>query len=67
MHVIIICKFHEDPTKNEEATLFTMSIMAIFDNQEDITLPLLVRSDPFSNLSEILCISLLSARFMKEK
>ena len=29
MHVIIICKFHEDPTKNEEATLFTRSIIAI--------------------------------------
>ena len=25
MYVIIICKFHEDPTKNEEASLF-MSI-----------------------------------------
>ena len=29
MHVIIICKFHEDPTENEKATLFTSSIMAI--------------------------------------
>ena len=27
MHVIVICKFHSDPTKNEEATLITMSII----------------------------------------
>ena len=24
MHVIVICKFHEDQTKNKEATLFTV-------------------------------------------
>ena len=39
--------------------------MAIFDNQGHVTLPLLVRSDPFSNLSEILSMSLLYASFMK--
>ena len=32
IHVINIYKFHEDPTKNNEATLFKTSIMAIFDN-----------------------------------
>ena len=42
MHVIIICKFHEDPTKNEDAMLFTRSIMAVFDNQGDVTLSMLV-------------------------
>ena len=65
MHVIVICKFYEDPTKNEEATLFTRSIMATFENQGDVTLPLLVRSNPFSNSSEILSMSFLSASFMK--
>ena len=39
--------------------------MAIFDNQGHVTLPLLVRSDPFWNSFEILCMSLLSASFMK--
>ena len=29
MHVIVICKFHEDPTKNG-ATLITKVIMAVF-------------------------------------
>ena len=29
MHVIVIFKFHEDTIKNEEATLFTGSIMTI--------------------------------------
>ena len=23
MHAIVTCKFHEDPTKDEESTLFT--------------------------------------------
>ena len=38
--------------------------MAIFDNQGDVTV-IVVRSDPFSNSSEILCISLLCASFMQ--
>ena len=32
--------------------------MALFDNQGDLTLSLLVRSDPFTNSPEILCMSL---------
>ena len=39
--------------------------MTIFDNQGAVTLPLLVQSDQFSNSSEILCMSLLYASFMK--
>ena len=43
MNVIVICKFHEDLTKkSEEVTLFIRLIMTIFNNQGDITLPLLV-------------------------
>ena len=34
-------------------------------NQGDVTLPLFVRSNPFSNSSEIWCLSLKSASFMK--
>ena len=42
-----------------------MSIMAIFDNQGDVTLLVLVQSDPFSTSFEILSMQLLSASFMK--
>ena len=51
--------------KNEEATLFHKVNNGHFDSQRDVTLLLLALSDPFSNSSESLSLSLISARFMK--
>ena len=62
---LLSASFMNIQQNNEEAMLFTRSIMTIFDNQENITLPLLVRSDPFSNSFQILFMPLLSACFMK--
>ena len=65
MHVIIIYMLNEDPTKSEEPTLLTRSIMATLTIKGDVTLPLLVQSDPFSNSFDILCMPLFSASYMK--
>ena len=54
-------KFDIDKAENVACRVFTSNL----DNQGDITLPLLVHSDPFSNSSEIICMLLLSASFMK--
>ena len=63
---LLSASFMKIQQKNEAATLFTRSIMAIFDNLWHVSLrPLLVWSDSFLNLSEILCISLLYASFTK--
>ena len=44
--------------------LMTSSIKGVFRNQGDVTLSLMIQSGQFSNSSEILCMSTLSASFM---
>ena len=61
----VICKFHKDPKKNERTMSWTMSSMAFFNNQGQITLKCLVWSGQNSNSSEIICLSRLPASLTK--
>ena len=61
----VICIFHRDPIKNVRIMSWTMSSMAFFNNQGQITPNRLVRSGQNSNLSETLCLYRLSASLTK--
>ena len=63
--VLFICKFHKDWIKITQAVLRTKSNMGFFDAQEQMTPKWIVRSCWNSNLSKMLCLSRLSAVFLK--
>ena len=60
-----IYKFHKDQIKNERTMPWTMSSMAFFKNQGQITPKWLVWKGQNSNSSEILCLSWLPASLTK--
>ena len=61
----VICKFHKDPMKNKRTKPWTMSSMAFFNNQRQMTPKWLVWSGQNSNSSEISCLSWLPASLTK--
>ena len=63
IYIHLICKFQEHPIETEWVMLITKSNRNFFSNQGDVTLRWMIRSDQFSNLSEISSFSTLSASF----
>ena len=61
----VVCKFYKDPIKIKRTMPWTMSSMAFFNNQGQISPKWLVWSGQNSNLSEILCLSWLPASLTK--
>ena len=63
MPVPVICNFHEDPIKTNQAMLGTRLNMGFFGIKGQVTPESMVRSGRNLNLFEILCLSMLSASF----
>ena len=57
MDVLIICKYEEDPIKNEGARVVTTLYINISDTKGQITLVLVVVSGRNLNLSKLSCMS----------
>ena len=61
MPVQVISNFHKDPIKMKQAMLQTMLNMVFFGTKGQVTPESMVQSGQNLNLSEILCLSKLSA------
>ena len=62
MYVLVICKYEEDPIKNEGARVVTTLYSNFSDTQGQITLVLVSVSRPNLNSSKLSCMSSLPAR-----
>ena len=65
MPLLDTCKFEEVVIKTQEAMPRTMSNMFFIITQGQVTLRGVVQMTEISNLSEILCLSLLSGSLIK--
>ena len=63
--VLLTCKNHEDPIRNEGARVLTSLLLDFSDAQGQLTQQSMVESCPMSNLSEILWLSSIPARMKK--
>ena len=61
--VQVICKMHENPVKVKQGMFRTRSIMGVFGTKEKVSSESMVRLGWCSNLSDILCMYMLSASF----
>ena len=62
MHVLVTCKYEEDPIINRGARVFTTLYVNFSDAQGQITLESVVGSGRNLNSSKLKCMSLLPAR-----
>ena len=62
MHVLVTCKYEEDPIKNEGARVFTTLYIDFSDAQGQITLESVVVSSRNWNSSKFICMSSLPTR-----